>query len=80
MYPGHELKGGSLLMSPHQKWLMSSAPDGVVRLRLVTTLVCVLTVVSSVFSAVYVKCVRACVCACACACVCVCVHASQLWL
>jgi len=39
VYPGHQLRGGYLSLSPHQKWLLCAAPDGAVSIRVVTTLV-----------------------------------------
>lgn len=34
-YPAHELPGGDLLLSFHNKWLGSVAPDGQLMIRLV---------------------------------------------
>ena len=39
-YPGHQLVGGSLKMSPHHKWLGSCGADGRVMMRAVGALVC----------------------------------------
>ncbi len=38
-YPGHELPGGRLMLSPHLQWLASSAPDGRVILRSLSDMV-----------------------------------------
>ncbi|XP_070541265.1 cilia- and flagella-associated protein 43-like isoform X2 [Ptychodera flava] len=32
-FPGHELPGGKVVLSPHQKWLATCAPDGRVHVR-----------------------------------------------
>ncbi|XP_077991965.1 cilia- and flagella-associated protein 43-like [Glandiceps talaboti] len=32
-YPGHELPGGKVLLSPHQKWLATCSPDGQVHVK-----------------------------------------------
>ena len=34
-YPGHELNGGEAILSFHQKWMTSGAPDGKLLVRLV---------------------------------------------
>ncbi|KAH9492451.1 Cilia- and flagella-associated protein 43, partial [Bulinus truncatus] len=37
-YPGHQLTGGNVLVSPHLKWLLSYSCDGTVKLRNVSAL------------------------------------------
>lgn len=38
-YPGHELHGGLVTLSPHLRWLASCSPDGKLLLRAVGALV-----------------------------------------
>lgn len=38
VFPGHELHGGHVILSPHQRWLASCAPDGKLVLRAVGAL------------------------------------------
>lgn len=38
-FPGHELHGGSVTLSPHLRWLASCSPDGKLLLRAVGALV-----------------------------------------
>ncbi|KAK0070099.1 cilia- and flagella-associated protein 43 [Biomphalaria pfeifferi] len=37
-YPGHQLSGGNVLISPHLKWLLSYSSDGAVKLRNVSAM------------------------------------------
>ena len=38
-YPGHDLHGGLVTLSPHLRWLASCSPDGTLLLRAVGALV-----------------------------------------
>ena len=38
-FPGHELHGGLVTLSPHLRWLASCSPDGKILLRAVGALV-----------------------------------------
>ncbi|CAL1546993.1 unnamed protein product [Lymnaea stagnalis] len=37
-FPGHQLNGGSILLSPHLKWLLSYSKDGSIKIRSVATM------------------------------------------
>ena len=84
-YPGHQLQGGEVLLSPHLKWLASYAPDGYVMLRTIGSMVSVCETVGvdvhvhacvcigmglHEYACMCVSCMHVCACVCVCVCVC----------
>ncbi|XP_077865529.1 LOW QUALITY PROTEIN: cilia- and flagella-associated protein 43-like [Saccoglossus kowalevskii] len=55
-FAGHELPGGNVLLSPHQEWIATSAPDGRLLVRAMDALDCTVNVVSHSYRTGGVKC------------------------